>query len=134
MKKLLIFLFLAAVASPALADDYSYLNFTKSDGTVVSLSVSNLQLTISDGKLLATNDHGSETFQLADLAKMYFSDAATGISSVGAGDAAVETVTAYSLSGVNMGSYKSAAEAKVQLRPGVYLLKSKSKTIKTVVQ
>lgn len=52
MKKLLIFLFLAAVASPALADDYSYLNFTKSDGTVVSLSVSNLQLTISDGKLL----------------------------------------------------------------------------------
>ena len=127
-------LFLAAVASPALADDYSYLNFTKSDGTVVSLSVSNLQLTISDGKLLATNDDGSETFQLADLAKMYFSDAATGISSVGAGDAAVETVTAYSLSGVNMGSYKSAAEAKVQLRPGVYLLKSKSKTIKTVVQ
>jgi uncharacterized protein YegP (UPF0339 family) len=133
MKKLFVFLFLAASALPSLADNYPYLNFTKADGTVTSLSVSDLQLVVSDGKLLITNNDGSTTFQLSDLSKMYFTDTATGIFSVKSA-AADEAVTVYSLMGVNLGSYESAAKAKAQLKPGVYLLKSNSKTTKTVVE
>lgn len=134
MKKVLFLLLFSAFVLPSLADDYPYLNFTKSDGTETSISVTNLTMTVSDGNLLLTNDSGSQTFALADLTKMYFSATSTGITDVNADDATAGEVKAFTLSGVFMGSYDSAAEAKAQLKPGVYLLKSESKTTKTVVQ
>lgn len=65
----------------AQADDYPYLTFETSDGTVQSVSTTSLKLEISGDKLLV-ND-GAQSFTLTDLKKMYFStDDATAIESL----------------------------------------------------
>ena len=66
----------------AWADDYPYLVFQNADGSVKTVAVESLTITFSDGKLLATNVAGTETFALSDLSKMYFSSDATGIEEI----------------------------------------------------
>lgn len=78
MKRLLLILMTVAGVLTAQADDYPYLTFETSDGTVQSVSTTSLKLEISGDKLLV-ND-GEKTFTLTDLKKMYFStNDATGI-------------------------------------------------------
>lgn len=78
MKRLLLILMTVAGVMTAQADDYPYLTFETSDGTVLSVSTTSLKLEISGDKLLV-ND-GAQSFTLTDLKKMYFStNDATGI-------------------------------------------------------
>ena len=78
MKRLLLILMTMAGVLAAQADDYPYLTFETSDGTVQSVSTTSLKLEISGDKLLV-ND-GAQSFTLTDLKKMYFStNDATGI-------------------------------------------------------
>jgi hypothetical protein len=78
MKRLLLILMTMAGVMTAQADDYPYLTFETSDGTVQSVSTTSLKLEISGDKLLV-ND-GAQSFTLTDLKKMYFStNDATGI-------------------------------------------------------
>lgn len=78
MKRLLLILMTVAGVLTAQADDYPYLTFETSDGTVQSVSTTSLKLEICGDKLLV-ND-GEKTFTLTDLKKMYFStNDATGI-------------------------------------------------------
>ncbi|MBQ6378459.1 MAG: hypothetical protein IJJ56_06660 [Prevotella sp.] len=52
------------------ADDFTYLNVQKTDGTGVSLELSDLSITFSDGLFMA----GDTQIALTDLSKMFFSD------------------------------------------------------------
>ncbi|MGI6231760.1 MAG: hypothetical protein ACOYJF_02790 [Prevotella sp.] len=132
MKKISTLLLCVALSLPIMADDYSYLNVKSADGTVTSLSVTNLKITFSNGKLVATNDSGTTSLTLSDLSQMYFSNTSTGIDNV-TDETADEAVTAYTIAGQKVGEYKNATEATQQLPQGAYLLKSKSQTLKVLV-
>lgn len=53
--------------------DYPYLLFTSIDGTQTTLSVTELEMTFLEGKLVAVNGDGTTTLSLDDLASMQFS-------------------------------------------------------------
>ncbi len=67
---------IAACFSTATADDYTlpYLVFTDSEGTQTVVSVAELEITFSDGKLVAKNADGSTSIDLAALATMQFAE------------------------------------------------------------
>lgn len=123
MKKIVLFLMALVGAHSVQAENYTYLTFEMTDGTKVSVSASSLTLTFS-GKTLTA---GSQTFDLSNLSKMYFSmaDETTGIEeiSIATLDEAAEI---YDLQG-----YKIPRE---QMRKGVYIIKTKNKTSKIVVK
>ena len=103
---------------------YNYLTFEMTDGAKASVSVASLTLSINGNTLTA----GSQTFTLSNLSKMYFSTAdetATGISEITAAtlDEAAEI---YDLQGHKV--------AKDQMRRGVYIVKSNSRTYKMIVR
>lgn len=102
---------------------YNYLTFEMTDGAKVSVAISSLTLTINGNTLTA----GSQTFTLTNLSKMYFSniDETTGIEE--ATNTTLEEATEiYDLQGHKI--------AKEQMRKGVYIVKTKSKTQKIVVK
>ena len=69
MKKILLTLLFMVGAMTVQADEYTYLTFETTDGAKASVSVSSLTLTISGTTLTA----GSQSFNLTNLSKMYFS-------------------------------------------------------------
>lgn len=124
MKKIVLLCMALVGALTVQAEDYAYLTFETTDGAKASVAVSSLTLTISGSSLTA----GSQTFTLSNLSKMYFSTAdetATGISEITAAtlDEAAEI---YDLQGHKV--------AKDQMRRGVYIVKSNSKTYKMIVR
>ena len=129
MKKI-VFLMMAWMGALMMQadDNYPYLTFETTDGTKTSVDVSSLPVTINlDNSTLTI---GNQTFALADLSKMYFSTAdetTTGISeelSVKSDEFA--TATFYDLQGHKV--------SKDQLRKGVYIVKTQSRTYKLVVK
>ena len=75
MKKLLMTLVGMICMTAAMADDvYPYLTIESADGNTTSIGAKGLTLTADDqGSLIATNSEETKTFNLSDLAKMYFS-------------------------------------------------------------
>ena len=106
-------------------DSYTYLTFETTDGAKVSVSVSSLPVTINlDNSTLAI---GNETFALADLSKMYFSTQSetTGIQEINSATID-EAADIYDLQGHKV--------TKAQMKKGVYIVKTNSKTYKIVVK
>lgn len=104
-------------------DNYTYLTFETTDGAKVSVSVSSLPVTINlDNSTLAI---GNETFALADLSKMYFSTQSetTGIQEINSATID-EAADIYDLQGHKV--------TKAQMKKGVYIVKTNSKTYKIV--
>ena len=104
-------------------DSYTYLTFETTDGAKVSVSVSSQPVTINlDNSTLAI---GNETFALADLSKMYFSTQSetTGIQEISSATID-EAADIYDLQGHKV--------TKVQMKKGVYIVKTNSKTYKIV--
>jgi len=120
MKRLLLLCALAFAALSGSAQTYSYLTFETTDGTKTSLDVSDLTITYSATTATATNADGTTTFNLAELASMYFSasDETTGITAVENGKLKIEKI--YSLDGRQ---FAPAAD----LPRGVYMLKTDPK-------
>lgn len=127
-------LFLALLSAMAVrAADYKSLVFQTSDGTT-AVDLSSLVLTVADGKLVAANASGTQTFDLATLSKMYFStEEATGVKSVTT-DGKASPLLVYDLSGRKVGSYTSLEAAKSVLRQGVYVVRQNDKTFKIAVK
>lgn len=123
---------LAAVAT-CKAYDYPYLTFQTKDGSEQSVAVESLVLTVADGQLTLTNAETNLVLTLSDLSKMYFSDTYTGIEEVRSAGAQ-GAVDVYTLSGVRVGQFASAAAAKSALGSGVYVVKSNSETQKIAIQ
>ena len=104
-------------------DSYTYLTFETTDGAKVSVSVSSQPVTINlDNSTLAI---GNETFALSDLSKMYFSTQSetTGIQEISSATID-EAADIYDLQGHKV--------TKAQMKKGVYIVKTNSKTYKIV--
>ncbi len=131
-------LFLTMVCLPfmaAHAEGYAYLTFQKADGTVVSIDVESLEMTLQDGKLTYTNSAGTGTLTLADLAAMYFSASdATAITPVvvSSTDGKVEV---FSLKGTSYGTFSSVKAVQGSVPAGMYIIKmANGKTLKITVK
>lgn len=132
MKKVLL-TFIAMLAMLSVrADDYPYMIFQTTDGTIHAMAVESLNMEINNGQLVATNNEETQTFTLTDLSRMFFCTDSTGIEEVFSDDAG--EVTVFTVMGVFVGKYPNANEAVNALNGGVYLLKTKYNTIKIAVQ
>ena len=74
MKKTIITMLIALVAICASAETYSYLKFTKTNGTTVTCSVEGLKITYDNTNVTVTNAEGTTTIALAEVRDMYFSN------------------------------------------------------------
>ena len=74
MKKTIITMLIALVAICASAETYSYLKFTKTNGTTVTCSVEGLKITYDNTNVTVTNAEGTTTIALAEVRNMYFSN------------------------------------------------------------
>ncbi|MCR5037699.1 MAG: hypothetical protein K6A73_10350 [Bacteroidales bacterium] len=132
MKKVLL-TFIAMLAMLSVrADEYPYMIFQTTDGTIHAMAVESLSMEISNGQLVASNNEESKTFTLTDLSRMFFCTDSTGIEEVFSDDAG--EVTVFTVMGVFVGKYPNANDAVKVLDGGVYLLKTKYNTIKIAVQ
>ena len=69
---------IALVAIFASAETYSYLKFTKTNGSTVTCSVEGLKITYDNTNVTVTNADGTTTIALAEVQDMYFSNEAGG--------------------------------------------------------
>ena len=76
MKKTIITMLIALVAICASAETYSYLKFTRTNGSTVTCSVEGLKLTYDNTNVTITNAEGTTTIALAEVQDMYFSNEA----------------------------------------------------------
>ena len=124
MKKILLTVLLFCAGLTAVqAEDYPYLTFELIDGTKASVPAASLTLTIN-GTTLTT---GSQSFELTNLSKMYFSTSnmSTGIKSIDNGELTIDNEI-YDLQGHKV--------TKAQMKKGVYIVKTKEKTYKIAVK
>ena len=119
MKKLLLMLTALTATLTAHSQDYVYLTFQTTDGAKISVPASSLTITISGNTLTA----GSQTFDLTNLSKMYFSsdNQSTGVSTLTSDDLD-GTSEIYDLNGRKVST--------ANLQKGVYIVKSKNGTSK----
>lgn len=120
------------------ADTYPYLLFRKSDGTVLSVAASGVEMTVADGNLVVNDGYSAQQISLSDLKSMCFSaDDATEIrDAASSGDSeASGKVSVYTMAGVHIGDYdRLDAFTSGGAASGVYVVKSGSRTYKTVVR
>ena len=124
MKKIILFMTMMVGVLTAHADSYTFLTFETTDGAKASVSVSDLTLTISGTTLTA----GTQSFTLTNLSKMYFStsdETTTGIS---------EVMKAHLDEATDIYDLQGHKVTKAQMRRGVYIVKTKSRTYKMVVR
>ena len=74
MKKTIITMLIALVAICASAETYSYLKFTKTNGSTVTCSVEGLKITYDNTNVTVTNAEGTTTIALTEVQNMYFSN------------------------------------------------------------
>lgn len=105
------------------AGEYTFITFELSDGTKASVPVTSLTMTVSGNTLKA----GSETFVLTNLSKMYFTSTneTTAIDEVTT-DALDDAAEIYDLKGHKV--------TKNQMKRGVYVVMTKTKTFKMIVK
>lgn len=110
------------------------LAFQTTDNNVTSIEAKSLTMSVNDNKLFVTNGNESLEFDLAKLAKMYFTGDQTGLELVPI-DMNCTEVTAYTLDGRNAGKFASVATAVSSLPAGVYVLRTAdNKTFKIAVK
>ena len=123
MKKFLLIMMALVGALNVQAEEYAYLTFETTDGEKASVAVSSLTLTISGNTLTA----GSQTFTLSNLSKMYFSNTDE--------TTAIEEITTATLDEVaDIYDLQGHKVTKDQMKRGVYIVKTKSRTYKMIVK
>lgn len=123
MKKYFLMMMVLVGTLTAQAEGYSYLTFETTDGTKASVPTSLLTLTISGTTLTV----GEQTFTLTNLSKMYFSNTDE--------TAGIEEITNATLDeATEIYNFQGHKVNKTQMRKGVYIVKTKSKTCKIVVK
>ncbi len=132
MKKLFLTLLAVIAVLTMRADGYPYLLFKTADGTIHAMSVESLTMEISGGQLVVTNSEETQTFTLSDLDKMFFYENTTGIDEIFSTESG--EVSVFTIMGIYVGKYPDANEALKTLDKGLYILKTKSNTVKIAVQ
>lgn len=130
MKKIILITMLAILTTGMRAAQYDYLVFTLTDGTTKTVAASNLTISFSDGNLIAAS--GSETLatlSLAQLTQMEFStDDPTGITTLSTNTLTTDEATAiYDMNGRQIPTGTS-------LKNGMYIVKTKSRTVKMYIR
>lgn len=132
MKKLFLTLLAVIAVLTMRADGYPYLLFKTADGTIHAMSVESLTMEISGGQLVVTNSEETQTFTITDLDKMFFYENTTGIDEIFSTESG--EVSVFTIMGIYVGKYPDANEALKTLDKGLYILKTKSNTVKIAVQ
>ena len=132
MKKLFLTLLAVIAVLTMRADGYPYLLFKTADGTIHAMSVESLTMEISGSQLVVTNSEETQTFTLSDLDKMFFYENTTGIDEIFSTESG--EVSVFTIMGIYVGKYPDANEALKLLDKGLYILKTKSNTVKIAVQ
>lgn len=132
MKKLILTLLAVIAVLTMRADGYPYLLFKTADGTIHAMLVESLTMEISGGQLVVTNSEETQTFTLSDLDKMFFYENTTGIDEIFSTESG--EVSVFTIMGIYVGKYPDANEALKTLDKGLYILKTKSNTVKIAVQ
>lgn len=132
MKRTLISMLALLAVTAASADNYSYLAFQTADGSTRSIGVESLEMTFSDGKLIASNATESLEISVADLSRMFFSSEATAIKDISLD--ADSPVKVYTVEGICVGSYDNTASASANMGKGVYIVKGEKTTHKITVR
>ena len=123
MKKFLLIMMALVGALNVQAEEYAYLTFETTDGEKASVAVSSLTLTISGNTLTA----GSQTFTLSNLSKMYFSNTDE--------TTAIEEITTATLDeAADIYDLQGHKVTKDQMKRGVYIVKTKSRTYQMIVK
>ena len=129
-----VFLLLAlSLGLMAHASTYNYLVFTNQAGTTTAFKVNNLTLEVDGTDLQVTNDAGTVSMVLTELASMQFSKdkTVTGVQDILNADSPVQV---YSVTGSLLGIYNSMVEAAKSLQPGTYVISNGDQSQKIVVQ
>ena len=123
MKKIVFIMMALVGALTVQAEEYTYLTFETTDGAKASVDVSSLALIINGNTLTA----GSQTFTLSNLSKMYFSNTNE--------TTAIEEITTATLDeAADIYDLQGHKVTKEQMKRGVYIVKTKSKTYKMIVK
>ncbi len=138
MKKKIVLFMLLLGATSMLADDFAYLQFSKSDGSTQSFPVQGLTITFANGQAVVNSGTSTANLSLPELTMMQFSNTSTGISNVTddatGGKASAASVEVYSVTGSLLGVYKDEPSLRAHLPIGVYILKSGATTKKIIVR
>ena len=131
MKKIAIVFLLLVSALTTSAEGFPYLTFELTDGSKVSVDVTQLTLAISGNTLKA----GSLSFTLTNLSKMYFSN--TNETTTGIEDVDEQALSDFSIAEVydlNGRRILNGSSMKGRLPLGVYIVKTREKTYKMMVR
>ncbi len=131
MKKIAIVFLLLVSALTTSAEGFPYLTFELTDGSKVSVDVTQLTLAISGNTLKA----GSLSFTLTNLSKMYFSN--TNETTTGIEDVEEQALSDFSIAEIydlNGRRILNGSSMKGRLPQGVYIVKTREKTYKMMVR
>ena len=122
-KQVLTTLALAAMLPVSAQEAYSFLTIETTDDAKTNLPVETLTMSVGDGVLTV----GDQSFPLANLKKMYFSDGnvITGIDQLTT-DGTGEIVAIYDLQGRKV--------SKDDMQNGIFVVKTKQKSTKMIVK
>lgn len=124
------------VASAATAADTPWLKITEKSGTEHFLTADGLEMTVSGSNLVCAVSGDNLTLPLSGLSSMEFTTDNSAIAAVAAEEGSAGSVTAYDVRGIKYGEFDSLDAAREALtgNSGVYLLKTKSHTLKITVK
>lgn len=137
MKRLLLLLTLVAGLLTSSAQTLDYLTIRTMDGNEQSLSLDQLKLTFADGKMVATAQGETTTFDFANLDFMFFTAQATAIESAANAAISVSIVdgnlrtNAPSGSVIHVFTPDGKSVGQNGLSRGVYLIQINGRTYKT---
>lgn len=124
--KALVMVVLLACAEAA-ASDFSQLLFRKADGSETLLQAEGLRMSVADGNLIVDHTGGNTVFRIQELYSMQFANQLT--ESVGIIEAKPGDAIVYSATGLCIGTYSSADEARRAIKvPGLYVIRTNSRT------
>lgn len=130
MTKLKKTLLAAALAIPlmAAATDYPWLTFRMTDDTEISVPSENLDMNYKEGILYLTSATVNQSFPVDRIKSMKFTSQTTGIKDITANIS--DAAEYYNLSGLMIGKFRTAEEAKKVLPSGIYIVRNSAKTYK----
>lgn len=130
MKKLSALLALALLPAALSAASYRWLNFSMTDGSLLSVAAENLNMNYVDGSLLLSSETVNEKLVVSSLASMYFSDDKTSVDELLSAETEISEV--YSPNGMKLGQFRDKDEARAKLPSGIYIIRQGSQTTKVI--
>lgn len=117
-----------AIPLMAAASDFPWLTFRMNDDTEISVSSENLDMNYKEGILHLSSANVNQSIPVDKIKSMRFTSHSAGINDIEASDS--ENSEYYNLSGIMVGKFKTAEDAKKTLPSGVYIVRNSTKTYK----